>query len=173
VAIPFIGPRHAEAMAAYDRLATYGFMVKDHGNGFLLMRGMDVVPFYTPGEPEMERFRVGVGVLAEIFLAAGARTVYTPLHSFPEVRGPADLRALKALRFGAADIELSAFHPLGTARMSEDPDDGVCDVDGKVHRREGVYVADGSMVPTSLGVNPQVTIMALALRLGATVAKHG
>jgi choline dehydrogenase-like flavoprotein len=58
-----------------------------------------------------------------------------------------------------------AFHPLGTARADAQPDHGVVDGDLKLHCVEGVHVADGSVVPTSLGVNPQITIMALATRL--------
>jgi choline dehydrogenase-like flavoprotein len=58
-----------------------------------------------------------------------------------------------------------AFHPLGTARATARPADGVVDGDLAVHGVEGVYVADGSVVPSALGVNPQMTIMALATRL--------
>ena len=58
-----------------------------------------------------------------------------------------------------------AFHPLGTARADARPDHGVVDGDLKLHGVEGVYVADASVVPSSLGVNPQITIMALATRL--------
>ena len=58
-----------------------------------------------------------------------------------------------------------AFHPLGTARAHADPARGVVDGDLRLHGAENVYVADGSAVPSALGVNPQITIMALATRL--------
>jgi choline dehydrogenase-like flavoprotein len=58
-----------------------------------------------------------------------------------------------------------AFHPLGTARADARPAHGVVGPDLKLHGAEGVYVADGSVVPSSIGVNPQITIMALATRL--------
>jgi choline dehydrogenase-like flavoprotein len=58
-----------------------------------------------------------------------------------------------------------AFHPLGTARAHADPAHGVVDPDLRVHATDNVYVADGSAVPGALGVNPQITIMALATRL--------
>ncbi len=59
-----------------------------------------------------------------------------------------------------------AFHPLGTARMdARGPRHGVLDAHGSVHGTEGVYVCDGSAVPSSLGVNPQITIMTLATGL--------
>jgi choline dehydrogenase-like flavoprotein len=55
-------------------------------------------------------------------------------------------------------------HPLGTARMSDTPDLGVVDADGEVHGHAGLYVVDGAAVPTALGVNPSLTIAALAER---------
>ena len=58
-----------------------------------------------------------------------------------------------------------AFHPLGTARADARATHGVTDGNLAVHRVDGVYVADGSVVPSALGVNPQLTIMALATRL--------
>jgi choline dehydrogenase-like flavoprotein len=58
-----------------------------------------------------------------------------------------------------------AFHPLGTARADADPSQGVVDAGLEVHGVEGLYVSDASAVPSSLGVNPQITIMALATRL--------
>lgn len=55
-------------------------------------------------------------------------------------------------------------HPLGGAPMADDPKLGVVDDAGKVHGYEGLYVLDGSIVPTALGVNPSKTIAALAER---------
>ncbi len=55
-------------------------------------------------------------------------------------------------------------HPLGGCPMADDPADGVVDDGGKVHGYEGLYVLDGAIVPTALGVNPSKTIAALAER---------
>jgi choline dehydrogenase-like flavoprotein len=54
---------------------------------------------------------------------------------------------------------------MGTARADARPDHGVVDCDLKLHGTDGVYVADASVIPSSIGVNPQITIMALATRL--------
>ncbi|HEY1450495.1 MAG TPA: GMC family oxidoreductase [Solirubrobacteraceae bacterium] len=58
-----------------------------------------------------------------------------------------------------------AFHPLGSARADARPSHGVVDGDLGVHGIRGLHVADGSVAPSALGVNPQLTIMALATRL--------
>ena len=55
-------------------------------------------------------------------------------------------------------------HPLGGCPMSDDPATGVVDDAGKVHGYDGLYVLDGSIVPTAIGVNPSKTIAALAER---------
>jgi cholesterol oxidase len=55
-------------------------------------------------------------------------------------------------------------HPLGGCPMSDDPAAGVVDHRGRVHGYEGLYVSDGAIVPTALGVNPSKTIAALAER---------
>ena len=65
----------------------------------------------------------------------------------------------------AGDLNLMAFHPLGTARADASPDRGVLDAHLKLHDADNVYVADASAIPSALGVNPQITIMALATRL--------
>ena len=57
-----------------------------------------------------------------------------------------------------------AFHPLGTARAGADPATSVVDGCGRVHGASGIHALDGAMVPTALGINPQVTIMAMATR---------
>jgi cholesterol oxidase len=64
-------------------------------------------------------------------------------------------------------------HPLGGCPMSDDPRTGVVDDNGKVHGYEGLYVLDGSIVPTSLGVNPSKTIAALAERGAEHLAAQG
>lgn len=53
-------------------------------------------------------------------------------------------------------------HVLGGCRMGRTPEEGVVGFDGEAHGRPGLYVADGSVVPVNLGVNPALTITALA-----------
>jgi choline dehydrogenase-like flavoprotein len=60
-----------------------------------------------------------------------------------------------------------AAHPLGGCRMADSPDLGVTDHAGRVFGYEGLYCVDSSIVPTSLGVNPSLTIAALAERCAA------
>jgi len=154
MALPLTGRRHIQAMADYRRLAQFGLMVSDSSRGS--MRAVAGRPLirYDMQDADLLRFRAGLARIRELFEAAGAREVYLPLpgNVSPERARPRDLK-------------LMAFHPLGTARADARPTRGVIDGDLAVHGVRGVYAADGSAVPSSLGVNPQLTIMALATRL--------
>ena len=75
-----------------------------------------------------------------------------------------EARSLGRRRFKPKDFLSMAFHPLGTCRMGTSAADGVVDGENRVFGTDNLYVIDGSSVPSSLGVNPQVTIMAMALR---------
>ncbi|MFI5010121.1 MAG: GMC family oxidoreductase N-terminal domain-containing protein [Solirubrobacterales bacterium] len=156
--LPLQGERHAEAMRSYRHLAQLGLMVSDSSRGRVrrMMGSPPTRPWisYDLDEHDLARFRTGIGRMRELFESAGAREVYLPV---PEGTEPEQVRA--------GELRLMAFHPLGTARADADPARGVVDSNLQVHGIEGLHVADGSVVPSSLGVNPQITIMALATRL--------
>lgn len=67
---------------------------------------------------------------------------------------------------------LPSTHNLGTARMSADPWDGVCNRWGQVHEVANVFISDGSAFPTAGAANPTLTIVALALRQTDHVAER-
>jgi choline dehydrogenase-like flavoprotein len=162
MALPLSGRRHAEAMADYRRLAQFGLMVSDSSRGRVRSVGGRPLIRYDLDDADLARFRGGLARLEQLFRAAGAREVYLPL--------PHGVRPARARR---RDLKLMAFHPLGTARADARPSHGVVDGDLAVHGVEGVYVADGSVVPSSLGVNPQLTIMGLATRLAFHLLGRG
>ncbi len=161
LALPLTGARHAAAMSHYRQLAQFGLMVSDSSSGRVRSLGGAPLIHYDLVEEDIAKFRAGLARLQELFEAAGAREVYLPLT--PGV-APAQARA--------RDLKLMAFHPLGTARAAADPARGVLDPELCVHGVPGLYVADASVMPSSLGVNPQMTIMALATRLAFHLLGH-
>lgn len=152
--LPLGGARHAEVMAQYRHLAQLGVMVSDESRGRVAsLLGRPLIR-YDLSKRDLHRFRKAIGYLEQVLTAAGAREVIPPL-----------TRAVTADMASPRDLRLAAFHPLGTARADARPKLGVVSQDLELHGTPGVYVADGSVVPTALGVNPQLTIMALATRL--------
>ncbi len=154
MSLPLTGPRHAEVMSDYRRLAQFGLMVSDSSRGRVhVAAGRPVIRYDLNGD-DLRKFRAGLRRLEQLFAAAGAKEILLPL--------PAGVRPETARR---RDLKLMAFHPLGTARADARATHGVVDADLELHDAAGIYVADGSAVPSALGVNPQLTIMALATRL--------
>ncbi len=165
LSLPFVGKELTRVMERYTHLAAFGFMIEDRGVG-VLRKGPDGRPllFYELGAPEMEKVARGIDVLSRIFFAAGAIEVFMPVQGLESIRTEAELSPLRSRKLKPAQVELSAFHPLGSCRASRDPSRGVLDDQLEAHDADRLFVVDGSVFPSSLGVNPQLTIMAFAQR---------
>ena len=167
-----IGPRFVELVEAYDRLACFGVMIEDVSRG-RVRRGPGGRPLitYSLVEHDVARLKRAVEILSRVYFAAGARTVIPLVHGFDELTSVDDLERLRRAKLRARDFEISAYHPLGTARMGRDPARSVVGSDHQVHDTPGCYVVDGSVVPSSPAVNPQITIMAMATRAAGEIAR--
>ncbi|MEX2196846.1 MAG: GMC family oxidoreductase [Thermoleophilaceae bacterium] len=155
---------HRDLMLRYREMSQFGLMVSDTSRGFVRERAGRAEIRYDLNREDTAAFKRGIELLTELYWAAGARVVYPPVEGIGELHD-GDLDTLRAHELRARDLVLMAFHPLGTARADARPERGVVDEDLALRGVEGVHVADGSVVPSSLGVNPQITIMALATRL--------
>jgi choline dehydrogenase-like flavoprotein len=164
IAMPGRGAEHRRRMERVRNLSTFGVMVSDTSRGRVdAPLGIPRIR-YDLDAADTARFQRGIEHLVEAYWAAGAREILAPVRGMPPLRD-GNSSPLRDAEIRAADLELMAFHPLGTARMGADPEHAVLDPHGRLHDVEGLYVADASAVPTALGVNPQITIMTLATRL--------
>jgi len=164
-ALPFVGARLTEWMDDFARLGQFGFMVRDGGDGWV-RRGPAGRPIigYRLSERSAARLSLASSVVAELFLAAGATETTTAMAHRPVVRTRAQARALADVKTRASDWRLLGAHPLGTCAMGASPETAVVDFEHRLFGTDNLHIVDGSSVPTSLGVNPQMTIMAMALR---------
>ena len=109
--------------------------------------------------------------------AAGAREVLLPMFGADPIKSPRELAALVASPPSTKKVECMSFHPLGSAKMSADAKTGVVKPSGETWSTKNLFVADGSVLPTSIGVNSQLPVMALAMRIArgiaAEFAHHG
>jgi choline dehydrogenase-like flavoprotein len=105
-----------------------------------------------------------MALAAEVFLEAGARTVYTGLRRLPTVAGRRDLERLREMAIHPEELTVVGFHPMGTCRMGRDPATSVVGAYGESHTVRNLFLADASVLPSCVGVNPQISIMALATR---------
>ena len=170
-AFPGVGRAHRRVVKSMPNLAFFGAMLHDDGGG-RVMRWLSREPLVTYRMSARDRHRLwkGVGILGELAFAAGAREVMLPIFGADAISSPQQLRALVASPPSTRKVECMSFHPLGSAKMSADPAHGVVKPSGETWSTKNLFVADGSVLPTSIGVNSQLPVMAMALRIARRIA---
>lgn len=171
-ALPDAGAEHERAMAALPFLAHTVVVLRDRTRGRVAARGAGRPAVdYALSAEDLERLRHALEHSARLYLAAGAEEVWLPLHGYGALRSEADLARLSDLSFDRTQLSLLyAVHLFGGARMGSARGSSVCDPDGGVWGVAGLSVADAAALPSNTGVNPQITIMANALRVAERVA---
>lgn len=155
----------AELLGWLDRapqVATFGAMVADRGVGSVSsVRGQTLVR-YDIDRADAAKLLVAIEAMGRLLFAAGAVEVLTGLPGAPTVTS---LPALRDAVRGCdpRGLHLAAFHPTGTAAAGADAQRCPVDETGRLRGADGVWVADASILPSCPEVNPQLSIMALAL----------
>jgi len=172
VSVPGAGKEFKERISEITNYADFGVMVSDTGKGRVRAPGKYAQPvmLYNMTNEDARRMVKGMALTSAIFLAAGAREVYPGIGNYPTIRSAKDVQKLRETKLSPADLEVGAFHPLGTCRMGENPQRSVVNSYLKAHDMDNLYIIDGSPFPSSLGVNPQESIMAFAHRSAEYIA---
>lgn len=167
------GREHQEAMLAFGRVGSIGVHLSDRSTGRVGL-GADgsLRASYRLTREDARRLSFGIARAAEVHFAAGATEVY-PNIARVGVLKPHQLADFEATEFKPSELRLEAFHPMGTARIAADPRAGACAADGSVYGTSDLYVADASLFPTSVGVNPMMTVVAFAKNVARGVAGVG
>ncbi|MGH2984691.1 MAG: GMC family oxidoreductase N-terminal domain-containing protein [Solirubrobacterales bacterium] len=170
--LPGVGAEFADRVHHFDQIASIGLHLHDESEGRVgLTSNGSLRLSYRLTDDEARRIQFGIARAAEIHFAAGATEVYPNVGPVPVIsRGR--LEDLEAGALRPADLRLEAFHPMSTARMGADPEASVTDADGAVRGTDGLYVADACLLPTSVGVNPMMTIIACSLRVAGGIASR-
>jgi choline dehydrogenase-like flavoprotein len=170
--IPGAGDRWQRALHKLDYLAQWCAVVRMHARGRVRPGWGDAVRVrYEPTPRDVERLKEGVALLVRMMFAAGAREVYPGVAGLPEVFDrPEQAEWIRDARVQRRDFHLMASHHFGTACAGKDPSRSVVGPDLQSHDVRGLYVLDGSVFPTNLGVNPQHSIMAIAFRAAEDLA---
>jgi choline dehydrogenase-like flavoprotein len=168
------GADHRASMRELVHRASASVLLHDETEGRVTVdrRGRPVAR-YWPEKADRVALRKGLRDLARLYLAAGAERVYLPHAGAPPVSGEADLRAaMAALTPDKYLLTLNSVHPQGTLALGAAPHSGAVDPRGQLWGHPGIYVADASLFPTSIGVPPQVTIMAVALAVADAIQER-
>lgn len=166
--LPYHGEKAWDLMQRYNNMIFSGVLVEDSTSGSVKRTpfGMPYVR-YDLTDLDYARFKKGVRMLSLLHFEMGAEYVVLPFTNQHIAESPDDLDKIEELQTDPATLELFTVHLMGTARMGSRPDWSVVDLNGQLWDLPGCYVADASLFPTAIGVNPQVTIMALAKRVAS------
>jgi len=170
--VPGFGREHAELMAQYDKMLVIGAMVEDTTTGRIRRLFGHPIPTYFLTQLDLVRIKRALDLTLTMHRAAGARKVLLPLHHLPVVDLDEGPSLLAAHEIDPSEIELMTVHLMGTCRMGRDRHEGVVDSRGKVFGYGNLFVADASVFPTHLGVNPMETIWVLARRTANRILEH-
>jgi choline dehydrogenase-like flavoprotein len=169
------GEEHSRMMRAFPRLQMILVLacddVDDHNRVTVDGDGRPVVHYrFTP--EVIHGLVQGAITSAKISFAAGAVRAHVPVSHSPTIER-ADAERLDQIaekpEFKPGKFSISAAHLQGGCAMGSGPEDSVTDSYGRVHGVPWLYVADSSLFPNSLEINPYLTIMALADRVAETI----
>lgn len=154
---------HRRNMGHYANLSAVGVLVATEPTGVVrpsLTGGPDVK--FTPSANDLRRLVDGLIEVGDIALGAGAERVMANTWRYREFTTAGELAALRTLVTGEKEVALGTGHPQGGNPMSRAPGKGVVDDGFRVKGYQNLYVCDASVFPSAVGVNPQMTVFALA-----------
>jgi choline dehydrogenase-like flavoprotein len=126
---------------------------------------------YVVTESDKRKHVQGLREMAKVYFAAGAEEVHVGIHNAGTAKSYAELERMCNESVPVEKFGIYASHPLGTCRMSDQRATGVVCPTGESWDVKNLYIADASVFPTSLGVNPQITVMATAAVIAREAAK--
>jgi choline dehydrogenase-like flavoprotein len=173
VIVPGHGAPHRDLMRRYAHLAVLTAMIHDRSRGRVRPDGeLGLTIDYWPDASDRRELARGLRASAELLFAAGARRVFVPGHPPRTIERGASIEDLGAIEITKGSMDLTAVHPMASVPMSDDPKAAV-DSEGRHHHMKGLWIADGSLFPTSIGVPPQLSIYAMGLHVGRAIARAG
>jgi choline dehydrogenase-like flavoprotein len=168
--MPGWGEQHFENMRDYAHMACAGVVVGTESNGNVRRGAMGNFGF-DPKCEDLKKLIKGVKQLAEIFFEAGATRVMPSTLHYEQFGPKDDLGRLDHYIGHRTGISLNSAHPQGGNAICKDERRGVVDPSFLVHGLDNVHVCDASVFPSSITVNPQWTVMALAHYAASEIAQ--
>src|SRR2546425_12189285 len=171
--------QYRERMTKLPCTALVGILLRDRFGGRVTVDrdGVAVVD-YRVSRYDAAHLRRAIAAAAELLEAAGARETWLPLARAvtyrPGSQGARDewLQRVDAAGWGPNELLLVTFHQMASCRMGASARTSVVDAEHRVWGIRGLYVADASTFPSASGVNPMLTVMAIAHRAAGVIATH-
>jgi long-chain-alcohol oxidase len=176
--LPWRGPDHYRSLLGkLSNTTSIGVLLRDRDGGRVTLdREGHPVAHYALSEFDRAHLRLGFIGAARILEAAGARLVFSPHAKWcahePGCNGSRDsfTQAMDAAGWGAGRLALFSFHIMGSARLGGSPKTSATNPDGESWEVRNLFVMDGSSFPSASGVNPMISIEAIAHRNALAMA---
>ena len=162
---PGFGLDHKNLMSKLKHMAGWGAMIRATSTGTVKSSGSGWSPsiHYSMSQRDANLMQKAMKATADLLFAGGAKKVTPGIYGVPkELNDPSETRLIAEANLKPTAFNPIGNHPMGTCRMSEKPGQGVVNSHGETHDVKNLFLADASVFPNAPGVNPQVTIMALA-----------
>lgn len=158
---------YSKPMSQLRHLAACGCMIADVGVGQVRPGKSEnrSAVTYDMAPKDQAVILKGMREIVRIYFAAGAIEVHPGFHGATTFRSLADYDAFVARGLTLDQMSVYASHPMSSCRMSADKTRGVVKPSGESHSVKNLYLADASVFPTALGVNPQITVMTTAVMI--------
>lgn len=170
---PGIGKPFMDYMAHAKNLAGMVTLIHDHNVGEIRWDEEKKRIDYKIAETDFPAMKKAIAAAARIHLAAGAKRVYVPTtqHAVIEKEEQID-PVLNAIQNDVMTFRMVSYHPQGTCRMGKEKANSVVNPYGETHDVAGLFITDASLFPTSIIVNPQVTVYTLASYISTTILQN-
>ena len=172
--LPGFGEDHRELMERYGHIAALLVLLHDRTTGRVSInyKGAPNIA-YQLRRSDKKVLVEGAVNAARLLFAAGATEILIPYTQHFPIKTDADLEIIRQRGIVPNDIMMASSHPQGTLRMGENPNRTVVNFSGESHAVKGLFVADASLFPTSVGVPPTLTIAALAEHIAHQIIASG
>ena len=168
--------QYSRLMRSLPNLSLTGILLRDSGAGQVTTRDGAPQVRYRLSRRDLGHMRKGIEAGVRILEAAGAKEIFTSQAAYvayrPGQRGGVDgfMDEVDRHGYGPGQMGYVSFHQMGSCRMGNDPSTSVIGPHHQAHAVKGLFIADGSAFPSASGVNPMITIMAMAHRASRFIA---
>src|SRR3989442_4104120 len=168
--------QYSRLMRSLPNLSLTGILLRDSGAGQVSTSDGAPQMTYRLSRPDLAHMRKGIEAGVRILEAAGAKEIFTSQAAYvayrPGQRGGVEafMNEVDRHGYGPGQMGYVSFHQMGSCRMGNDPATSVIGPDHQAHTVKGLFIADGSAFPSASGVNPMITIMAMAHRASRFIA---
>ena len=165
---------HMRLIQRFNNYSMAGIVVRDGNLGKVKLTSTGRASVtYEPGTKELKALAKGTEILAKMWFALGAKKVIVPYRGLSSIDREEDIpKIMDRIINEPKNLLLGSAHPQSGNRIGNTSGDGsVVDSNCKVHEFKNLFVCDASVFPTSVGVNPQITVMTIASIIAARIAK--